>query len=175
MCAKKPAGKTDAPFRRGTGGPGGTPLKEYAKPGKTGDFGRDLIEKLTGPGLNEDEYIQIAKKHGKSEKRFEAYIKYYRDQGFNIVELSKGCYVDKTEASNASGSSTPKQVVTNDQIPTKEDFESAYRMLTRPGDSISMDVVFNQIEVNAKKEGKLLRSDWRMIMENNIGTWSKKR
>jgi len=60
-----------------------------------------------------------------------------------------------------------------DVFPSKEDFESAYRMLTRPGESISIDSVLNQLEINAKNEGHLLKSDWRMVTEKNIEIWSK--
>lgn len=62
----------------------------------------------------------------------------------------------------------------NSYIPTKEDSESAYRILTPLGNSISIDTVLDQIEINAKKDGHLLKSDWRMITENNIEIWSKK-
>ena len=59
-------------------------------------------------------------------------------------------------------------------LPTKEDFESAYRTLTRPGQSISIDVVLDQIETNAKNKSLTLKNNWRMITEKNIEIWSKK-
>ena len=66
-----------------------------------------------------------------------------------------------------SASSTPC-------LPCKEDFESAYKILTRPGDSISIDSVLDQIEVTSKNEGIILKSNWRMITERSIEIWSKK-
>jgi len=60
-------------------------------------------------------------------------------------------------------------------LPNKEDFESAYRSLTRPGETISIDSVLDQIETTAKKKGLSLKSNWRMITEKNIEIWSKKR
>lgn len=60
-------------------------------------------------------------------------------------------------------------------LPTKEDFEAAYRLLTRPGESISIDAVLDQIEASAKKEGKMLKDDCRIITENNIENWAKNR
>jgi len=57
-------------------------------------------------------------------------------------------------------------------LPTKEDFESAYRSLTRPGQSISIDSVLDQIEINSKKKGLTLINDWRMITEENIENWA---
>jgi|GEM_PF-1861726 len=62
----------------------------------------------------------------------------------------------------------------NSHLPTREDFESAYRMLARPGDSIQIDSVLNQIEVNARKNLVLLKNNWRIITEKNIEDWSKK-
>ncbi len=57
-------------------------------------------------------------------------------------------------------------------LPSKLDFESAYRSLTCPGNSISLDAVLDQIETNAKKKGLLLNSNWRIIMEKNIEIWA---
>lgn len=62
-----------------------------------------------------------------------------------------------------------------DYFPSKEDFESAYRMLTHLGESIPIDAVLNQIEINAKNKGLSLKNNWRMITEKNIEIWSKKR
>jgi hypothetical protein len=60
-------------------------------------------------------------------------------------------------------------------LPTEENFESAYRTLTRPGETISIDTVLDQLENNAKKMGRSLKNNWRIITEKNIEIWSKKR
>lgn len=60
-------------------------------------------------------------------------------------------------------------------LPTKDDFESAYRALTHPGETISIDSVLDQMEINVKKNGLLLKKNWSMITEKNIEIWSKKR
>jgi hypothetical protein len=60
-------------------------------------------------------------------------------------------------------------------IPSKEDFESAYRMLTHIGEYVSVDKVLDQIETNAVKIGQTLKSDWRMITEKSIQIWSRRR
>lgn len=62
----------------------------------------------------------------------------------------------------------------NGYLPNKEDIESAYRMLTRPGEAISIDTVLDKIEVHAVKMGLSLKSNWRMITEKNIEIWWKK-
>jgi hypothetical protein len=59
----------------------------------------------------------------------------------------------------------------NTYLPTKEDFEVAYRTLTRLGEHIPVDAVLDQIEISLKKEGHMLKNDWRMITESNIEIW----
>lgn len=71
----------------------------------------------------------------------------------------------------------PDLLMSNDggcYLPSKKDFEAAYLVLTRPGESISLDVVLDQIEINAKEKGLLLTSNWQIITEKNIEIWSKK-
>lgn len=89
-------------FRRGTGRT--VPLNIYGRPGT---FGRAVAEKLAATGLIEAEYVQIAQQFKiKGVKRFKAYIKYFIDQGFNIV-LENGRYFwHKEENSSFAGSST---------------------------------------------------------------------
>jgi len=58
-------------------------------------------------------------------------------------------------------------------LPSAEDFELAYRMLAQLGEDISIDSVLDQIEINLKDEGHLLKSNWRMVTEKNIEIWSK--
>lgn len=62
----------------------------------------------------------------------------------------------------------------NSYLPNKDDFETAYRTLTNPGETISIDSVLDQLEINAKKNRLLLKSNWRIITEKNIKVWSKK-
>lgn len=93
------------------------------------------------------------------------------------LQMLKGILLDHVEQQNGylEGRSPAMQLITSEQtqaIPTKEDFEAAYRKLVRPGEAVSIDAVLDQIEVNAKKDGFLLKSDWRMITEMNITSWS---
>jgi len=78
---------------RGTGG--SVHLSVYGRPGT---FGLALAEKIAASGLNESEYVHIAQQYKKSTTRFKDYIRYYIDQGFNLV-LENGRYVDKTSYS----------------------------------------------------------------------------
>jgi hypothetical protein len=57
-------------------------------------------------------------------------------------------------------------------LPDKEYSERAYKMVTRPGQPVSVDAVLDQIEINAKKDGLVLKDNWRIITERNIEIWS---
>ena len=82
-------------------------------------------------------------------------------------------FVLKKTSSNSMLESSQSTSQDNSYLPTKEDFETAYRMLARPGEAISIDAVLDQIEINARGWGLLLKNNWRMITEKNIEIWSK--
>ena len=60
----------------------------------------------------------------------------------------------------------------NTSLPSKEDFESAYRVLTRLGGSVSVDAVLDQIAINALNMGIELQANWRVMTEEAIKKWS---
>lgn len=57
-------------------------------------------------------------------------------------------------------------------LPTEGDFKTAYQQIAKPGQEISVDAVLDQIEIDAKKAGRNLKEDWRIITERNIEIWS---
>jgi hypothetical protein len=59
--------------------------------------------------------------------------------------------------------------------PCKEDFETAYRKLSRLGESVFIDDVLDQIEIIAKEGEYSLNNNWRIITEKNIEIWSQKK
>lgn len=63
----------------------------------------------------------------------------------------------------------------NNYLPTIEDLEIAYRMLTRHGEAIASDLVLDQIEIIMKNRGLSLKINWRLITEKNIEIWAKKK
>lgn len=87
--AKDSDGRTTVFTNRGTGRT--VPLYMYGRPNT---FTLALAEKLASTGLTEAEYVHIAQKFGTSVKRFNAYIRYFRQEGFNIV-LENGRYVQR--------------------------------------------------------------------------------
>lgn len=102
--------------------------------------------------------FEILKKH---------IIESYKMKLYELGLLSKVSIIDNAPQQSCS------QTQVGSHLPTKEDFESAYRALAHPGDTISIDSVLNQMESNSKK-GLLFKNDWRMITEKNIENWSKK-
>lgn len=78
---------------------------------------------------------------------------------------------------NSGGSvtiNTAHKALARSYLPTKEDFEIAYKMVSRLGETISLDSVLDQLEISANEKGHLLKSDWRIDTEKNIETWVKK-
>jgi hypothetical protein len=88
---------------------------------------------------------------------------YYTDN--DIVKFSAQSNYKYSDAVNDNN---------NDALPIKEDFETAYRALTRLGERGHIDAILDLIETNVTKEGRVLKSNWRMITEENIKIWLKK-
>lgn len=65
-------------------------------------------------------------------------------------------------------SALPKEPPRGLYLPNREDFESAYRSLARPGQEISIDDVLDKIASDAIKMGLTLKDHWRVITERNI-------
>ena len=84
-------------------------------------------------------------------------------------------FLSDNQLKNESSESKPIMEALHGYLPTKEDSETAIRMLTRPGEAITIDTVMDQLEINANKKGLSLNNNWRMITEKNIEIWSKKR
>jgi hypothetical protein len=59
-------------------------------------------------------------------------------------------------------------------LPSKENCEYAYRMLSRLGESVSVDEILDLVEINCKENGHSLKNNWRVITEKNIELWAKK-
>ena len=59
-------------------------------------------------------------------------------------------------------------------LPTKDDFELAYRATTRLGESSSLDAILDQIEIFATEASHSLKNNWRMVTEENVKIWLKK-
>lgn len=106
--------------------------------------------------LTVEELQEWAKKNGRPDGSFS--------------KICKSCSIDLSEplALDSLGLNIDEA---SGYLPTKEDLKAAYRILTCPGESISIDTVLDQIEVITEKKCKLLKSDWRLITEKNIETW----
>ncbi|MBK5276536.1 MAG: hypothetical protein JJE30_16010 [Desulfuromonadales bacterium] len=129
-----PAAKT---FRRGLKM---TDLLNYGKPES---FGRAVAVALATTGLTEAEYVLMAQKFEiKGIKRFKAYRKFYEKEGYDIVELEKGRFVEKQEPSRFAGSLTSTDIITPDptKIAERENVISINRMSIEKLFSVGDDV-----------------------------------
>ena len=97
-----------------------------------------------------------------------------KDSGFNHTELDFVLSQIDKKTSVTSNILLNDHVQIKDFLPSKEDFESVYRSLTRSGQSISIDAVFDKIESNAMNNSLTLKNNWRTITEKNIEIWFKK-
>jgi hypothetical protein len=91
------------------------------------------------------------------------------------IKIIKQAYdnflIDSDKIYSKQDSIVPKEA-TGEYLPTKTDFESAYKMLCSPGKEIGVGKVLDQIEKNALNSGFNLKLNWRMITERNIKIWS---
>lgn len=123
MSAKTPS-PAAKPFRRGLKM---TDLLNYGKPES---FGRAVAVALATTGLTEAEYVLMAQKFEiKGIKRFKAYRKFYEKEGYDIVELENGRFVENQEQSSFAGSLASKDSLTPDPtIAERENVISINRM-----------------------------------------------
>ena len=88
-------------------------------------------------------------------------------KGFNQSrqELDPGNYPEFTKRLECV---RQPNMLSSGYLPTKTDVEAAYRMLARLGESVSLDAVLDQIDMNARQAGYSLKHNWRIITEENI-------
>jgi len=81
--------------------------------------------------------------------------------------------VSNVSNSNISFQQHSDKFSKNVYIPTKDDFEIAYRSLTRLGERVQIDVILDRIEINLTEKRFTLKNNWRLITEENIKLWLK--
>ena len=108
-------------------------------------------------------------KEGYSMKRVKSHWNYrirYNSDTLNAL-------VEKANYRNIN-EDTPIQLRSSgNYLPTREDYESAYRMLCSPGQPIENDSILDQVEKNAINSGHNLKEQWRLITGKNIEIWVK--
>lgn len=57
-------------------------------------------------------------------------------------------------------------------LPTREDFETAYRRLAGCGEAVPVNAVLQEIGVMVEGGGRTLNPQWRAITERNIEMWA---
>jgi len=135
-------------------------------------------------GATIEEMLRLRKDNGKPyDDRKKALVKLLKEikNAYRVELIENGdrfqFQSEKSLVSSTNNASqqTSAQPHDNSYLPSKDDFETAYRTLANPGVTIYIDSVLDQLEINAKKNRLLLKDNWRVITEKNIEGWSKKR
>jgi len=140
---------------------------------------RSLIEKFTYEDLERD--IDVAKWREEKKKRItsteKAYFSFFiqKKSGKNYNLLASVQIPDKNnQVDSSSKDNMNSKKETGLYIPTKEDFEKAYRKLEKTHkQEVPIDEVLDIVEANLTEKGRMLHENWRSITEQNIATWSR--
>jgi len=138
---------------------------------------RELFKTLSDKELDRDIDDTIAKWREKKSYKGIVFLRLFLQQfgGRNYNGLAKVQIPDK----NGKIDPTSKDNVNSKKdaslyVPTKEDFVKVFRELLKYQKlEISIDQVFDAMEVKLIKKGYELQEDWRTITEQNIKKWSK--
>jgi len=140
---------------------------------------RSLIEKFTRKDLERD--IELAKWREEKKESVtsteKAYFRFFiqRKSGKNYELLASIQIPDKLDQlDSTSKNNRNNKIEAGLYIPTKEDFEKAYRKLEkRHKQGVPIDEVLDTMEANLTERGRKLQENWRSITEQKIKEWSK--
>ena len=140
---------------------------------------RSLIEKFTRKDLERD--IELAKWREEKKESVtsteKAYFRFFiqRKSGKNYELLASIQIPDKLDQLDLiSKNNRNNKIEAGLYIPTKEDFEKAYRKLEkRHKQGVPIDEVLDTMEANLTERGRKLQENWRSITEQKIKEWSK--
>jgi hypothetical protein len=128
--------------------------------------GVDVIKEVGGPGAGGTTILLVLKKY-----TADKLLNLKRDIKKEIAEDIKNL-VQKMDGISKENVNIRQEGSYLHYVPNKEDFEKAYRTITSPGQSVSIDAVLNQIEFDAKTSGHKLKINWRLTTERNIEIWA---
>ena len=140
---------------------------------------RSLIEKFTRKDLERD--IELAKWREEKKESVtsteKAYFRFFiqRKSGKNYELLASIQIPDKLDQLDLiSKNNRNNKIEAGLYIPTKEDFEKAYRKLEkRHKQGVPIDEVLDTMEANLTERGRKLQENWRSITEQKIKERSK--
>jgi len=138
---------------------------------------RELFKKLSDKELDRDIDDTIAKWREKKSYTGIVFFRLFlqKDDGRSYIELAKveiPDNINQVDSSSKDNMNSKKE--TGLYIPTKEDFEKAYRKLEKTHkQEVPIDEVLDIVEANLTEKGRMLHENWRSITEQNIATWSR--
>jgi len=128
--------------------------------------GGDVIREVGGPGAGGTSILLLVKKYTADQL-----LNLKTDIKKEIAEDIKNL-VQKMDGISKENVNTPQEGNHPDYLPNKGDFEKAYRTIASQGQSVSIDAILDQIEIDAKTSGHKLKNNWRLTTERNIEIWS---
>ncbi len=138
---------------------------------------RELFGEIPDTELDEDIDNKIAKWRGKHSYYDRAFLRLFigKKDGKNYIPLAEveiPDNINQIDSSSKDNMNSKKE--TGLYIPTKEDFEKAYRKLEKTHkQEVPIDEVLDIVEANLTEKGRMLHENWRSITEQNIATWSR--
>jgi hypothetical protein len=94
------------------------------------------------------------------------------DHGLEIEKNADGIYIFSVCSEAETGNRSKENAGQNEYLPTKEGCEAAIRQLSDENVQARTGQVLDRIEKNVTSRGKALKSNWRMITEENMKIWS---
>ena len=138
---------------------------------------RELFKKLSDKELDRDIDDTIAKWREKKSYTGIVFFRLFlqKDDGRSYIELAKVEIPDKNnQVDSTSKDNMNNKIETGLYLPTKEDFEKAYRKLEkRHKQGVPIDDVLDTMGANLTERGRKLQDNWRSITEQKIKEWSK--
>jgi hypothetical protein len=140
--------------------------------------GAAKVDELLMDGESKDKLITIDLGYTKY-RAYPNHKQHLREaHGLKVVRDTEGKYLFDRADLGMQHAHTDPHITSKSQesyLPNKEDFERAYRSLSRLGQEVSIDAILDKIESDATHSGLILKENWRMITERNIiDVWSKK-
>jgi len=133
---------------------------------------RELFKKLSDKELDRDIDDTIAKWREKKSYTGIVFFRLFlqKDDGRSYIELAKVEIPDKNnQVDSTSKDNMNNKIETGLYLPTKEDFEKAYRKLGKTHkQEVPIDEVLDIVEANLTEKGLMLHENWRSITEQNM-------
>ncbi len=139
---------------------------------------RNLIEKLTNEEMDKEINVTDWRKEKDLPDTEKAHLQAFicKKHGYKYIMLFDLIIPEQININreNHDRYGVKNQGSGRSYLPTKEDFEKAYRELEKKHkQGVKIDEVLDIVEANLTEKGRKLYENWRSITEQKIKEWSK--